>query len=239
MATKILSIKDMREQAQRTGCSQFSFFLDPKECMEIQESHPEAVLWGGYEDAERKMVCFPADWDMEPQFPMQTLQIKVKNKKAELSHRDCLGSLMQLGMDRSCFGDIVKMQDGFIIFATEAAASFVKFNLEKVGREGVLVLENEETITVPEREFREEKRTVASKRLDCVVAAFLNVSRTKALEYLRQERVTLNYSVVKDADKQVNDGAVISVRGHGKAKLHFTGDTSRKGRLYLEILYYI
>lgn len=235
----MLSMKDMREQAQRTGCSQFSFFLDPKECMEIQGSYPDAVLWGGYEDAERKIVCFPADWDIEPRFPMQTIQIKIKNKKAELSHRDCLGALMQLGMDRSCFGDIVKTSEGFIFFATEAAASVVKFNLEKIGREGVLVSETEEAIVVPERKFKEEKRTVASKRLDCVVAAFLNVSRTKAIEYLRQEKVTLNYSVIKDSDKQINDGDIISVRGHGKAKLHFTGDTSRKGRLYLEIRYYI
>ena len=239
MNMKTRSLKDLKEQAERACVSQFSFFLDPKECFEAQNTYREAIFWGGYDEAERKMVCFPADWDEEPVFPIHILHIRLKNKKAEITHRDCLGALMHLGMDRACFGDLVKTPHGFIVFTTDAAATVVQLNLEKIGREGVVISEEEGTFEIPERKYKEESKTVASARLDCVVAAFLNVSRSKAMEYLRSERVTLNYITEKNPDKQIKDGDIMSVRGHGKARLHFTGDVSKKGRMYLVIHYYI
>ncbi|MBQ6937692.1 MAG: RNA-binding protein, partial [Clostridia bacterium] len=95
--------------------------------------HP--VLFGGYEDAERKMVGFIPEYE-EEDFPISVLSLsspRIKN----LSHRDFLGSIMALGIKREKCGDIIIGEDTCQILLHSDIADFVCSSLEKVGREGV------------------------------------------------------------------------------------------------------
>jgi RNA-binding protein YlmH len=75
--------------------------------------------------------------------------------------------------------------------------------------------------------------TVASERLDCVVAALTNQSREAAQRAVRSGLVEVNFELVERTDLLLEAPAWISVRGFGRYRLRaFDGET-KKGRLRL------
>ena len=91
------------------------------------------MLTGGYEPAERKIVCFLPSYEeetMEP--PIRILEVKpVSPRFAEaLTHRDYLGALMNLGIERSMLGDIVINEDGCFIFCLDRMAEYISNEIE-------------------------------------------------------------------------------------------------------------
>lgn len=108
---------DLSRLADRKGSVTFSNFLNLNEINLFHQILPELQtafqLFGGYEFAERQMIAFIPDalsyiMDCDPSdthavcFPIACLHVCPSHPKfaEELSHRDVLGSLMGLGIDR-------------------------------------------------------------------------------------------------------------------------------------------
>lgn len=91
---------------------------------------PRSVpAYGGFDGAERVMVAFgpapePAD------YPITCLHIAPKQEKfaEELTHRDYLGTLMGLGLERRVLGDILPCGKGAYLFAPQAWRSILRPN---------------------------------------------------------------------------------------------------------------
>ncbi len=153
-----------------------------------------------------------------------------------LTHRDFLGSVLGLGLDRDAVGDIVVSEDGTTAYLVTDAriADFLTENLKKVATDAVKVSRLSDGIdAVPLRRLSPIYDTVASARLDCVVASLCNLSRDAAQNAIRQALVELNYEPVTDCDRTVEPPATLSVRGVGKFLVKgFDGET-RKGRMRL------
>lgn len=193
----------------------------------------EPVLFGGFEDAERKMVAFIPEYE-EPSFPISAIKL-TSPRISSLSHRDFLGSVLGLGIKREKCGDIITGGDGVYIILSEDIASYAENSLTKVGREGVkaqLVPLSE--IEVPEKAFKEITGTVSSLRLDSVVALFSGKGRGKASELVSGGLVFVNGICSDKNDMKLSDGDIISLRGKGKATLS-VGGTSKKDRIFITL----
>ncbi len=152
-----------------------------------------------------------------------------------LSHRDYLGSILGLGLERDVLGDIfVADEHSAYLVCKGEMADFLVSNLTHVASDTVRVTEMPVGFVPPaERKRQVIRDTVASARLDCVVAALTNLSREKAQVAVRSGLVDLNYETVDACDTTVEPPCVLSVRGVGKfSVLSFDGET-KKGRMRL------
>ena len=130
---------DLSRQADRKGIVLFSDFLNLNEQNIFhslqKELYTTAELSGGYEQAERQMVAFlPDALYYEWQFPIAYLEIVPSYPKfaEKLGHRDILGSMMNLGVDRSKLGDIVICEDKYFLICEESMAPYFMENLDKI-----------------------------------------------------------------------------------------------------------
>ncbi len=196
-------------------------------------------LFGGYENCERKMVRFGSETDFgyEVDFPIKCIKIQPLAKKfaKEYSHRDYLGSLMSLGIDRKKFGDIfVDGMDAYL-YADESTADYLLENFVSVGRNSVKCSFSELPDSYKKAALTESTIQVASPRADAVIAKVYNLSRKDTIPYFTEKKVSVNGHIVENNDKILSAGDSVSVRGHGKFNIKQEGGLSRKGKLNLVV----
>ena len=153
----------------------------------------------------------------------------------KLTHRDYLGSLLGLGIERGVVGDIAVLDEfSAVIFCDKKISEYILLELKKIGSDTVKVspfpLSHEFKV---KREFQSISDTVASARLDCVVSSLCGVSREKAQGFIRVGAVDLDYFTEERPDRGVSEGSIISVRGHGKFVVVSLSEQTKKGRLRL------
>ncbi len=204
----------------------------------------QTVLYGGYEAAERQMVAFLPDAFCDAGkeiFPMAVVKIVPLNQKFadSLSHRDYLGAILNLGIDRGKTGDILVMEDGARVICDETLAPFLTAELTRIKHTSV------RPDIVPMQEFTFQPRyevvrdTVASVRLDSMLSLAFGVSRSRLSELIRGGRVFVDGRMVCSNSYEPKPGERISVRGMGKFQFCETGKMSRKGRIYITLHKYI
>ena len=225
-----------------------------------------AVLWGGYPEAERVRVVILPDYteglvdptalgsdpaaalsdagldDLAETIRGAVCPVLIKGSGfRELSHRDYLGSVLGLGLERDAIGDILMPDAHSAILLIDArVGDFLTTQMEKVATDTVRVSRLPEgTALTGTRRLQPITDTVASERLDCVVAALCNLSREKAQMAVKSGLVELDYEAVEDCSATVDAPAVISVRGFGKFAVHAFDGTTRKGRIRLAAGKYI
>lgn len=192
------------------------------------------LLWGGYEGAQRVVFgAFPMrqqpDRDSFPVLPLYT----AFRKEDRLSHRDFLGTLMGQGINRETVGDILVEDGRCVLFVRREISEYVTTQLHKVGGAGIRFVE-EDASGLPEgRGFEEIGDTIASPRLDCVVAALTHGSREKSDLLIRGRSVALNYEVKQSGSVKVAPEDTLSVKGYGKYIIDQIGPPTKKGRLRL------
>ena len=196
-------------------------------------------LFGGYENCERKVVRFGSEADLGyiVDFPIKCIKIEPLAKKfaKEYSHRDYLGSLMSLGIDRKKFGDIfVDGMDAYM-YADESTADYLLENFVSVGRNSVKCSYSELPEEYKKAALKEITIQVASPRADAVIAKVYNLSRKDTIPYFTEKKVSVNGHIVENNDKMLAAGDTVSVRGFGKFNLLSEGGLSRKGKLNLTV----
>jgi len=153
-----------------------------------------------------------------------------------LGHRDILGSLMALGIERDTIGDIIADEPPITLVCLPKLGGYIIENLTKAGRIGINITEislNE--LPVRTETLHNKTDTVASLRLDAVISAAFGLSRTKAAELISAGRVNLDYELCMQPAKELSEGALLSVRGLGRARLLKAGGVSKKGRILIQI----
>ena len=220
-------------------------FLSPRE-LEMARylfgDEPGLMTFGGYEDAERKMLVYLPDYlDEESLYleggPLCCLRATFFEED-RLTHRDFLGALMGMGVERETVGDILPREGSCDIAVLRELLPFLLSSFDQAGR-ARLSLEEVEFAEPIEAQFRLIRDTLASLRLDALVGAGFSLAREKAAEAIRAGRVTLNNLECLKPDKPVQEGAKVSLRGMGKIELVSVGGVSRKNRTVVEIKRYI
>ena len=202
-------------------------------------------MYGGYDEAERRMlVCVPRDLPINDEEAeeglLRVLRVKLPAISRELSHRDYLGSLLGLGIERKLTGDILVRPDGADIFIVPGIEEFLLKELHRIGSVEVKT----EAVTageliIPEARVEFIKDSVSSIRLDSIVSSAFRISRGKAAEAIRKGLVSVDHAECVKPDAAVREGSSIVLKGKGKAVLEEAGGESRKGRIRILIKRYI
>lgn len=239
MDTELLRarVADLRDSSRKSGAPRFMGFLSAEEA-EYVKSMPQYntsfSFFGGAEDSERVFLCVtPEDLTVSSSaYPISALTFNFR-KEDTLTHRDFLGSFMSLGIKRETVGDILTENGRAVAFVSRDVAKYITEQTTRVGRVGVTVLQGF-SYPLPQRTEKIKKTiTVASSRLDCVVAALINASRARASEILADRLVAVNSVISDKATKVVVGGDKISIRGYGKYNVLSIDGTTRKGRTVL------
>ena len=239
-------LEDMTSRTDR-GELAISPFLTPREIHYAQKQlcrmGVRYEFFGGYEDAERKRVYLLPDYMGDVEFlqaiddfgfSSEITAIRISGSGyRNLTHRDFLGSLLGLGLERSVIGDIIVLEDQrvAVAFCDSRIAEFILQALEKVANDKVkTAVVDPAAQQLPKRSFLPISDTVDSPRLDSIVASLCSLSRSKAAETVLDGLVELDFEVEDRPDRTVESGAVISVRGYGKFRIHSVGELTKKGR---------
>lgn len=228
-------LRDLAAES-RDGCYYtYSGFLSLAEQDLLIKARLGASLFGGYENAERKIAVFGSEEEFgyAAEAPIVCLKIEPRMQKyAEaLTHRDFLGSVIGLGLERDVTGDIIIHENVGYMFCLENIADFIAENLTKVRRTDVKCARvpappTESTALPEERAF-----FVASERIDAVIAAIYGFSRSESQKLFGQKLVFINSRLCENTDTRIPENATVSVRGSGRFIYCGIAKTTRKGRL--------
>ena len=192
---------------------------------------------GGYEKSERKVVfIYPFYMNYEDiEETLRFIQIEGNFKFKLISHKDYLGSLLNLGIKREKVGDIIIHENFCQVIVSNDICDFILMNLEKVARNNVKLKEisREEIIYNPPN-FKEISFTVSSSRLDCIISGLYNISRQESSKLINAEKVQVNYEKVTSCSKEIKSGSLISVRGKGRSKIINIGELTKKGKIKVQ-----
>ncbi len=246
-------LEDLLKKADG-GMVAHSSFLTPGESFKAEKyflakgNKDRICFFGGYSDAQRKQIFLLPEYisdsldennlyDMlADDFGSSVSALKITGSGfCTLTHRDYLGSLLALGIERATLGDICVL-DNFsaIIFCLPEVENFIFYELSSIGRDKVKVERTQVDISMPStQKFQSFSDTVASERLDCVVASLFNLSREKAQNLIKGGFVDFNYECAVKIDANVQCGDIISARGYGKFIVRDLSQTTKKGRIRL------
>ncbi len=230
--------EELYNRAYERGYNTFSSFLNLEEQSELKKTYLPCTLFGGYEMAERVIAGFGEDLS-EDKFPIKCICAKpVMQKFAdELSHRDFLGALMNLGIERKLIGDIIVENNQGYIFCVDRIADYICENLERV-RHTTVKTDLSDLPKLTQNDPEPIEIFAASKRLDVLICAIYNLSRNDASKLVASEKVFVNSKLITNASHTVNDNDIVSVRGWGRFVLVDEVKVTKKGRLVLEIKKY-
>ncbi len=238
----IARVNDTADICERTGKPKFMGFLSVEESVLanklLSKRNIRFKLFGGYDDAERLVLCCLPDWLEDTDFPIVPITFEFR-KSDKLGHRDFLGSLMALGIKRETVGDILIGDGRAVVFVLSEISDYILSEVRKIGKIGVLVKSGYDDPLPQKSELKEFSETVASLRLDCVVSALAAVSRSIANEKINLGLVAVNSVTVVKPTKFVSDGDIVTVRGSGKYIIESTADLTKKKRTILKYKKYI
>lgn len=240
-------LKDLADKSYRQNIFTFSSFLGLAELdvyyrmeKELLFSHP--ALFGGDEEAERKIIRFgsPEELGYEEDYPISCIHVKplIAKFSDDFSHRDFLGAMMNLGIERSCIGDIrIGNREGFV-YCLSSMAEFICDNLLQIKHTHVSC---EITDKIGETNVDEPKSVeilTSSLRIDGCLAKLYHISRTESILLFQSARVYVDGRLVENNSRLLKPGEVVNVRGYGKFVFQGVKYETKKGRLCLEAYVY-
>ncbi len=235
---------ELARKAESYGRYFFTGFLNIAEQnllhVTMKENHyTEYKVSGGHEGAERVIAGFGIEdlTDSEDIYPITCLEINPVNIKFadELSHRDYLGALMNLGIERAKLGDIIVRKNLTYIFCVESIAEYIIENLDKIKHTNVKCHITDGTAQELKAEYEEVSVSVSSERLDAILAKLYNLSRSDANSLFNSEKVYVNSVIIGNNSYVPHQEDIISVRGYGKFIYDGIGGINRKGKKCVKI----
>ena len=191
---------------------------------------------GVFEEAERRMISFNNIYNTP--FPMKLLKIQNTSKFNDLTHKDYLGGILAVGIERNKIGDLLVKDNICYVPVHEDIESFLIYNIDKIGKANCKIEVLEEYDCLPQFNFKEELILVSSLRIDGIVSKLANVSRAKAQIMVDQGKVLLDYVKIRDKSYEVKRSERITIRGSGKFIVGDTIGSSKSGKLKLSIKKY-
>ena len=240
---------DLANAADVRRSIQFSDFLNLNEQSIFSNMKQELprikyFTFGGYSDSERKILCFCGNDRIEDiediSFPLSCIKVIPKNQKFSdsLTHRDFLGAVLNLGIDRSKVGDILIDENEGYIFCHTSISSFIADQLEKVKHTMVntQIIDRKDFDYKPK--LKEVTGTVSSVRLDSILSVAFNSSRSSLSGLIEGGKVFVNSKIVMSNSYTLKENDIVSVRGYGKFIYVGTSYQTKKGRYSVKILLY-
>ncbi|MDW5300576.1 MAG: YlmH/Sll1252 family protein [Sedimentibacter sp.] len=199
-------------------------------------------LFPSFEHGERKVfILYPDYLDaVDVDDYLTGLRIHNKSKFKKLNHKDYLGSLMSLGIDRNKTGDIYVYDDYADAVLHSDIFDYIIYNLDKIGNNKIEV----EKIKIDQVSFKEQEHIVlninsSSMRIDNIVKHLINKSREVASDMIRAGNVRVNWQVEERISTEIKEGCMISISKYGRFKISKLLGITKSGKNKIEIKHYV
>ena len=244
---------DLADGAWKRNCITFSDFLNLNEQNIYHDSRKDfsfiqSELFGGYDCAERQMIAFIPDAlscamgdDVSRIFTVACLKIEPLNRKFSepLTHRDYLGALMNLGIERSMLGDIAVTEEASYLFCHKKMAEYLQKELTRVRHTTVNCRMCDCREVHYEPKLQEITGTVSSVRLDALLSLAFGSSRSSLTGLIEGGRTFVNGRLTSSNGYHPKENDLISVRGLGRFRYCGVLSSTKKGRYFVKLLKYI
>ncbi|MDQ0198517.1 YlmH family RNA-binding protein [Neobacillus ginsengisoli] len=218
-------------------------FLDPREQHILKmligdQGDVKYQLFGGYPEVERSRALLLPDYLSVTQddFQITLFEIDYPSKFVTIEHPQVLGSLMSLGLKRGKFGDILFKEDRIQFFVANEVKDYIQNNLQSIGRASIKLKAIELGNAISSQElWGENELTVSSLRLDTVISGIHHLSRQKSQMFIQQGIVKVNWTLIENSSFECAEGDLISVRGHGRAKIMSIDGKTKKEKWRINV----
>lgn len=239
-------VEELCRVAHDRGIPRYTGFLSDREQVLAQAACHRAGFtafrfWGGYPEAERRVLCLepPDAWQEEP---VAFLRITAQGTDLP-GHRDHLGAILGLGLERTCVGDLLQDPEQPAVFYAAVLADKQEFIAAELTSAGRCPVRAEAADSLPPHlaqgpERTVQEATVSSLRADAVLAAMMHTSRSRAADYIAAGRVEVNHLALQAPHAAVYARDVFTVRGVGRYRLTEIGGKSRKDRVFISFFQY-
>ncbi len=240
-------LRDLADKSFQQNMFTFTGFLGLSEQdtfwrMEPELRHARYTLSGGPAGADRQVLRFGSERELgyEVPFPIVCIHIKplVAKFADKLSHRDFLGALMNLGIERSTIGDIKVGDKEAYLFCLESISEYICDNLAQIKHTHVSCTVTENYEEIPQEEPEKCTVQVSSVRIDAVIAKVYNKSRSDCLELFRTGKIFVDGRLCENNSRSLKAGEVVNARGYGKFVMSGEFRETRKGKLAVEVAVY-
>lgn len=238
-------LAELAEQSYQNNAYYFTDFLSATDAalVYLAAEDMDFTLWGGAEGCERVMIRFgnPEDFGYEIPFPIRLIKIEplIKKFSDELTHRDFLGALMNLGIERDTIGDIVVKERTGYVFVVERIGDYIQENLGQIKHTHVKCQVLEEMPEEVKPQLEPVELIVSSIRMDSIISKLYRLSRNQSLDLFRKKLVLVNGRVFENNSGSPKDGDVVAVRGHGKFVFRGVQHDTKKGKQVILVERYV
>ncbi len=195
------------------------------------------TFFGGYENSERKVLGLFFDEIDISAFPVSALEFKYRNCD-KLTHRDFLGSLMSLGIEREIVGDILVDDGRCVVFVKSEMKDYIVSQIFKIGNVGIKITDADIEKLPQGRGQEELSYTVSSLRLDNIVAGVANLSREKTKQLILSGSVCVNFMQTQNVSLILNANDTFTIRGKGKFILKGIIGKTKKDRFKISVIHF-
>lgn len=228
---------DLIQQVEDQYVPKLTPFLNPRERSILQSICNQQEIacssYGGFEEAEnQRVLIYPSYHEViQDDFSIQLFQLRYATKFVTLTHREVLGGLMAIGLERATFGDILIVDEVIQFAATAETADFIAMQFTEVGKANVRAEQIEQTQLKRIEHYEERLLFVSSLRLDTLLSEILHISRQRASKLIESEKVKLNWTVYTQKSEVVEVGDQLSIRGFGRFQILRIEGTTKKDNI--------
>ncbi|HSH36239.1 RNA-binding protein [Schnuerera sp.] len=191
---------------------------------------------GGIEKAERKVILIYPEYMKHQDIKSPISSLMINGNIKNLSHRDFLGGILNLGINREKIGDILIHEDNVQVVVKNEIFDYILISLMKIGKENVKVKEIPlEKLRKGILEYEDIYTTVSSLRLDALISGAWNLSRKDGQRLVESKKVKVNWEPIDRVFKDIEEGDIISAKGYGRFILNSINGISKKGRVRVKL----
>ncbi len=240
--------EDLYDQSYKNRHFTFTSFLNEAELSEFLEIKNKFApasfsIFGGRENADRVMIRFgdPDEMGYEEAFPVSILKIEPLSKKFSeaLTHRDFLGAILNLGINREAVGDIIVGDNEAFVISTDKMAAFISGELTRVKHTTVNCTITDDIPELLDGKMEKGEVQAASERADGVISKIFHLSRSVCSELFREKKVFINGKCTENSSYNLHETDKVSVRGYGKFIFNGISGSTRKGNKIISFEKYV
>ena len=241
-------LKDLATKAYNTNSYMYSNFLNLSEIDEFLRIKSEidfiqSYMYGGHPSCERQVVRFGSEEEFgyNSTYPITTIKVSplIEKFADNLNHRDFLGAILNLGIERDVIGDIKIVDNTGYIYCLDKIAQYILDNLTKIKHTHIKCEIVETEVDSGENAFEDISAIVASLRLDVVIAAITKLSRKQVLEQFHDRKIYINNKLTTNNSYILKDDDIVVIRGYGKYIFDTNLGQTRKNKYHINIKKYI
>ena len=237
----------MRKVLDKIEISLFNHSLEITDFLDPYERHlAKSILnrfndlsyteFGGISSSERKVILIYPYYFDKSTIISKLRYFRIHCDIDALSHKDFLGGLLGIGINRTKIGDIQVHNTYADITTKDELGDFILYNLKKIGNKNVSISEIcKDDLKEPLLRFQEINKYVTSLRLDIVLSTAYNFSRQESINIVKSGKVKVNWQKITKPSKDLSFGDTISTKGLGRAILYSNEGISKKGRYLVTI----